>query len=306
MGETGIVIVTYNSAHEIADCVDAARATGAEVVVVDNASQDESAAIARAHGARVISNAENRGFAAGVNQAVSALSTPFVLILNPDAVILGGLDALVAAASLPGAGGSTGRLLDAGGQTQRGFMVRNFPTPGVLILEALLLNRIWPGNPWNRRYRALDWDDSVPSKVAQPAGAFLMVTRAAWEAAGGMDEGYCPLWFEDVDFCERLARLGYDLYYVPEAVARHAGGHSIAGLRLDVRNYYWYRSLLRYSAKHFHPLAFRMVALAVVTGSILRMILPAAPGAASGRAAVYGRPLRLALRCVVLGWTERV
>ncbi len=62
------------------------------------------------------------------------------------------------------------------------------------------------------------------------------------------------------------------LYYEPEAVAKHTGAHSISNLTLEMRRIYWYRSLLRYSARHFRPIAFRAVCLAVAVGSVPRMI----------------------------------
>ena len=128
-------------------------------------------------------------------------------------------------------------------------MVRRFPTPAALILEALLLNRVWPNNPVNRRYRALDLKIDAPAPVEQPAGAFLMVRRAVWEELGGFDEGFYPLWFEDVDFCRRAANRGYLLYYVPAAVAKHTGAHSIPQLTVEMRRFYWYGSLLRFTCQ---------------------------------------------------------
>src|ERR1700748_3322168 len=84
----GIVIVTYNSAAEIGPCLDAAIASGAEVVVVDNGSRDATISEIARRGARLIANRENCGFAAAVNQGFHALSgCAYILLLNPDAVI---------------------------------------------------------------------------------------------------------------------------------------------------------------------------------------------------------------------------
>ncbi|MEO8595308.1 MAG: glycosyltransferase family 2 protein [Candidatus Solibacter sp.] len=296
MAEVGIIIVTYNSAKEIGPCLDAALTTGAEIVVVDNASHDSTADEVSLRSVRWIANPENRGFAAAVNQGVRALDCPYVLLLNPDAVIRTPLDALREACDLPGSAGACGQLVGRDGLPQTGFNVRRLPTPAALALEALLLNRVWPANPVNRRYRCLDWDSSVRSKVEQPAGAFLMVRRAVWEELGGLDEGYFPLWFEDVDLCCRIRDRGFSLFYIPEVVAEHTGGHSIPGLAVEKRVNYWYRSLLRYSAKHFHPHAFRAVCLAVVTGSFLRGIAESALHCSLRPIAVYGRVATLAGR----------
>jgi hypothetical protein len=309
MPDCGIVIVTYNSEAVIGACLEAALASGADVVILDNASEDGTLAeIARTgaegRGARVIANLANRGFAAAVNQGFAALDTPYVLLLNPDAVLRTGLEALREACDRPGVAGAGGRLVDSEGRPQTGFMFRRLPTAAALSLEALLLNRVWPGNRINRRYRGLDLDDTGPLEVEQPAGAFLMVRRAVWEELGGFDEGFFPLWFEDVDFCRRAIDRGYRLYYTPQAVAEHAGGHSIRRLGLEMCRFYWYRSLLKYSARHFSPMGFRGVSLAVVTGSILRGVAESVLSRSLKPMAAYAGVVRLASRCLFLGWAE--
>jgi N-acetylglucosaminyl-diphospho-decaprenol L-rhamnosyltransferase len=302
MSEIGIIIVTYNSAAEIGACLDAALPTGAEIVVVDNASSDATVTEVARRGVRLIANSSNRGFAGAVNQGISALNCPYVVLLNPDATLQTGLESLREACDRPGAGGAGGQLLDAGGRAQTGFMVRRLPTPAALILEALLLNRIWPGNPVNRRYRGLDLDYSNDLQVEQPAGAFFMVRRSVWQELGGLDEGFFPIWFEDVDFCRRILDRGLALYYVPRTVAKHTGAHSIPSLSVEMRRFYWYRSLLLYSAKHFGPASFRLVCLAVVTGSILRSIGESALQRSLKPMAVYLKVVRLASRCFWSGW----
>lgn len=306
MGDLGIVIVTYNSAHEIGPCLDAAIATGAEVVVVDNGSRDGTISQIARRGARLIVNPENRGFAGAVNQGFRALNCPFILLLNPDAIIETSLEPLRDACEIPNVAGAGGMLLGSDGNPQTGFMVRRFPTPAALILEALLLNRVWPNNPVNRRYRALDLRMDRPTAVEQPAGAFLLLRRAVWEQLGGFDETFYPLWFEDVDFCRRAADRGYLLYFVPSCRAKHAGGHSIPQLTVEMRRYYWYGSLLRFAAKHFRPLAFRLLCLAVVTGSVLRGFGEALLDRSFEPVATCGKVVRLAGRGFLFGWREEL
>jgi len=306
MADIGIVIVTYNSQGHVGACLDAVRGAGADVLVVDNASNDATTAEVSRRGVSLIANSTNRGFAAAVNQGFAALDCEYVLLLNPDAILLEGLEALRQACRLPGVAGAGGRLVDAQGQPQVGFMVRQLPTPLALVLELLLLNRLWPHNAVNRRYRGLDMNYNVQFPVEQPAGAFLMVRRAVWQELGGFDEGYFPLWFEDVDFCRRAVNRGHQLYYVPQAVAQHGGAHSISQLTVEKRRIYWYRSLLRYSAKHFHPLSFRVVSLAVVMGSLLRGLGETVQQRSLEPLAAYGKVVWHAGRCFIFGWgTER-
>ena len=158
-----------------------------------------------------------------MNQGFAALTTPYVLLLNPDAEVLEGLDALRAACDLAGFGGGGRQIVGRQGASADRFHGPAVTNAANLTLEVLLLNRALPNNPINRRYRGLHSNYNMRIPAEQPAGAFLMVRREVWQELGGFDESFFPLWFEDVDFCRRVHDRGYQLYYVPEAVARHRG-----------------------------------------------------------------------------------
>ncbi len=307
MSPIGIVIVTYFSEREIGPCLDAALASGAQVIVVDNGSTDGTVReAAQRSGARLIANKSNRGFAAAANQGIQALETPYVLLLNPDAILVEGLESMRAACDLPDAGGAGGKLVGIDGKMQIGFMARALPTPAALILEALLLNRLWRGNLINRRYRGFRLDYSKVCPVGQPAGAFFMFRRCLWEKLGGFDEGFRPLWFEDVDFCRRAANEGYVLYFVPSAVARHQGGYSMSKISVEMRRVYWYSNLIRYASKHFRPAAGRAVCLAVLTGSFVRGCSEVVLNRSLRPLAAFWKIAKLAGRCAVFGWRDEV
>ncbi len=307
MARVAIVIVTYNSAAEIGGCLDAlTEVADTEVVVVDNASSDGTPEVVAARGVRLIASGRNAGFAAAVNTGVCATAAPMVLLLNPDAHLISGLDALLACFENPRAGVAGGMLTGDDGRPQQGFMARNLPTPAALIFEVLGVNRLWPGNPANWHYRCrgvTSLSSRAPSAapVEQPAGAFLMFPRAVWEQVGGFDERFWPIWFEDVDFCARVKAAGFEGWFEPKAVARHAGAHSIRALSLENRERYWYGSLLEYAAKHYTRLTFRVVCLAVAAGAVFR-----APGigARHGRKAiaVCGDVVNLALSRFFRSW----
>ncbi|HXM39765.1 MAG TPA: glycosyltransferase family 2 protein [Bryobacteraceae bacterium] len=299
MCEAGIVVVTYDSEAEIGTCLDRALTTGAEIVVVDNASTDRTCDEVTRRGVRLITNPQNRGFAAAVNQGIRSLETPFVLLLNPDARLETSIEALVECCRRPGVAGAGGKLVDAAGLPQAGFAVRNLPTAAALIFEALLVNRIWPGNPVNWHYRCLGFDFSTPGDVEQPAGAFLAIRRDVWQELNGFDERFYPLWFEDVDFCWRARQRGYRMSYTPDAVAKHTGGHSVAKISLENRQLYWYRSLLGYAVGHYRSSTARMVCAAVFLGSIPRMLLGVAAFRSLTPIAVYGKVMALAGRTFI-------
>jgi hypothetical protein len=267
------IIVTYNSEAVIGRCLDSLTkmAPNVKPIVVDNASSDRTVEQVRerAH-VRVITNRENRGFAAAVNQGISACDAEYLLLLNPDANLLTAVDALIDASKQFGL--SAGKLVDLNAQPQSGFTIRRFPTPTSLIFELFGINRLWRSNPVNRRYRYLDRDLDQPGPVEQPAGAFLMTRRDVWQQLHGFDESFHPVWFEDVDYCKRASNLKYRIEYVPSVQATHLGGHSVNEISPACRAIHWCVSLTRYAAKHFHSAGYRAVCLAVVLSSVPRMV----------------------------------
>src|SRR5438128_411258 len=142
MSGVGIVIVTHNSEAEIGPCLDAAMATDAQVLVVDNASTDATLEQVRRRGAAVIANSANRGFAAAVNEGIRAITGDFILLLNPDAILKTSLEPMRAMCAGPQVGAVGGKLVDLNESVQAGFAVRNLPTPTVLALEVLLINHL--------------------------------------------------------------------------------------------------------------------------------------------------------------------
>ena len=250
-------------------------ASGWEIIIVDNASTDDT--VDRISGVqssiRIVRNVENRGFAAAANQGRKLASGEIFVLINPDTVAeTDALDKLAAAVAKEGIGAAGGALLNSNGQTQRGFQFRRFPALGATLAEVLLLNRVWPGNPWNRRYRCLDLDDSRPQFVDQPAGACLAVRRDAWESIGGFDESFYPVWVEDVDFCRRLADRGWKIAYCPDARFTHAGGHSVSKLPFRDKQAFWYANMLRYFSKHHGRLKTAILRAGILAGLALRSL----------------------------------
>jgi hypothetical protein len=299
-GQLSVVIVTYNSAAVIGECLDSCSQM--QTVVVDNASSDDTLQqVFLRPGVDVIANAENRGFAAAVNQGVRRADAEFVLLLNPDVQLRSDLLPLLEACGQQGTGLATGQLLDEQGKPQTGFSVRRLPTPAALAFEVLGLNRLFPGNRVNRKYRCLDLDPSKPADVEQPAGAFLVFRTEVWEQLGGFDERFHPLWFEDVDFCKRSLDSGWRIRYVPGVQAIHRGGHSIAQLTWSNREHYWYVSLLRYASKHFRSSEFRGMSVAVVLGSLFRTIVAVFEKRSFRPCAVYAGVFSLGVACAFYG-----
>jgi N-acetylglucosaminyl-diphospho-decaprenol L-rhamnosyltransferase len=267
----GVVVVTHNSDAVLGACLESCRKfVNAPVVVVDNASTDNSVTVARDAGVLVCANTENRGFAAAVNQGVNQLGTELILLLNPDAELVSSVEPLVLACLDPQVGASAGALVDEEThQPQKGFSVRRFPNATTLVFETLGINRLVAWNPVNRQYRCADLNLSDTASIEQPAAAFFLFRRDAWADVGGFDESFHPIWFEDVDFCKRLINREWVIRYIPQAIAAHRGGHSAMKLESYQKRSYWFGSLLRYARKHCSSSGFRMVCAAVLLRSLL-------------------------------------
>jgi GT2 family glycosyltransferase len=253
-------------------------------VVVDNASSDSSLDFTtKLDGISTIRNGENRGYAAANNQGWRASRGNPVLFLNPDTEATPGavnrLDQALEAD--PARWAAAGKLIGASGATQIGFNLRAFPTVASVAADMLLLDEIWPANPWTRRYRMLDADHDAPREVDQPAAACLMVRRPALERLGGFDENYQPAWFEDVVLCRRIWSLGGRILFEPGAVFIHQGGSSLRRLPPQEFLQYFHTNQLRYFYKHHGHAHGRRVRRLVILGLYLRsaasLLLPLVP-----------------------------
>jgi N-acetylglucosaminyl-diphospho-decaprenol L-rhamnosyltransferase len=277
MPHCSAIVVTYNSAVAIGLCLEALTREDCDIIVVDNASQDDTLQRIEEfvvwHPVRLIANEENRGFGAAVNQGAREAEGEVFLILNPDAIAEpGALAALLRCIDSTGAGAVGGALLETDNQPARGFAFRGIPTLGNLICEVLLINHLWPRNPANRRYRCLNADYTQQQQVDQPAGACLAVTREAWSSVGGFDEQFFPVWFEDVDLCKRLLDRGAKIFYCPAARFHHSGAHSVGQLSFRDKQVFWYANMLRYARKHFSKMQVFILRLAIIKGMLLRSL----------------------------------
>lgn len=222
------VIVSYNSADYLPDCLRSLRSEGVDdVVVVDNASSDGSVEVARAGdpAVSVVETGANLGFGSAANRGVATTAGEYVLILNPDTVVEPGT-----AKALSEALDRDSGLAVVGPRMEKldGTLypsVRRFPELTVAFGHAFL-GLVWPTNPATRRYRMLDWDHDRPAAdVDWVGGACMLVRRSAFDLIGGFDEAYF-MYVEDVDLCWRLGQAGWRIGYEPAARVVHALGGS--------------------------------------------------------------------------------
>ncbi len=271
------VVVSWNSAGLVGPAA-ASVPPPARVVVVDNASGDDSAGEAERAGAAVVRLAGNTGFGPACNLGAGALAglppAEALLFLNPDAALLDGratLEALLAELDADPGIAAAAPALEGDGQGE--FQLRRLPSLGSLAREAFLLNRLFPRNRGYLRERYLDRDRSVPFDVEQPAAAALLVRASVFAAVGGFDPAFAPAWFEDVDLCAKILESGYRIRFVPVARASHVGGTTMRALPYDDYLPLYTRNLLRYLRRHA-GLPVRAAARAVLAaGALLRLVL---------------------------------
>jgi N-acetylglucosaminyl-diphospho-decaprenol L-rhamnosyltransferase len=230
-----VVVVNHNAGPFLARCMESIRSgvgdVRAEIVVVDNASTDGSADhVAAEHPeVRLIRNGGNRGFARAANQGLAATAGPFVLLLNPDAEIVGGtLAALVKVARDRPRAGAVGALVrNPDGSIQPS--ARRVPRLGEALGHAFL-GTVWPDNRWTRSYTMAGWDRSSEREVEWVSGSAMLLRREAVDEVGRFDEGYF-MYVEDVDLCTRLRRAGWKVLFSPELEVVHQIGVSTKGQR---------------------------------------------------------------------------
>lgn len=259
--ELAAILVNYNAGGELRvalqSVADECAASTWEAVVVDNASTDGSAAHVSEFAPRVrlVRNAVNVGFGRAVNQAVSASAAPLLLLLNPDCRLTSGAVSALRGVldTEPTCAVAGPRILDPDGAVQGS--ARGDPD----ILTGLFgrtgrLRALLPFLPVARRNVVVE--DAIRSGqrsviVDWVSGACMLVRRDAFLAAGGFDERYFLYW-EDADLCRRLRASGYDVRYVPGAVAVHRVGRSSQSARgSSIRAFH--TSAYLYYATHVAP-----------------------------------------------------
>ncbi|HMA37145.1 MAG TPA: glycosyltransferase family 2 protein [Chloroflexia bacterium] len=252
--DCSIVIVSWNVRDLLRACLQSLPAAAgpqlrSEVLVVDNASSDGSAAMVRAEfpGVRLLAESQNHGFPRGNNLGIAASRGRTVLLLNPDTEMRpGALAALLAYLDRHPAAGLVGpRLVNADGSPQSSR--RRFPTPATALVESTPLQALFPHLPVLRRYYLLDRDDDQEQRVDWVTGACMLARRAALVAVRGFDAGYF-MYSEELDLCRRLRQAGWEIAYVPAAVVVHHGGQS-SDQNVPERHIRFQRARLRYFAR---------------------------------------------------------
>jgi GT2 family glycosyltransferase len=234
----------------------------AEVFVVDNGSTDGSGAAVRDRFPEVglIENPMNLGFAKANNQAMSRAAAKYLLLLNPDTQVkeeaIKRLISFMEAHSEVGIAG--GQLLNSDGSKQNS--IANFPSLATELLNKNLLRWLFPN-----RFPGKERNYSEPIEVDSVIGAGMMVRRETTEQVGLLDEEYF-LFLEETDWCYRIKKGGWKIYYVPQAEIYHFQGRSAEREKKRARVEY-YRSRYLFFKKNRGSLQWSIL----LTGLIIRL-----------------------------------
>jgi len=222
-----VVVVLYDSETELPECLDsikpAVESGWAEAILVDNASPDDSAALARLMlpGAQLLEQAENRGFAAGVNAGLALARGSYVLVLNPDVVVPPrGLQDLVAWMDAhPEIGAASPELVGADGEW--GTPGRALPTIWRLALRTSRVHRLLPRRWAGAMLRGSFWPGGDQLAVDWVPATAMIVRASAIAQAGPMRDDLFFMYGEDVEWCWRIGQAGSRIGVCAEVVFEH-------------------------------------------------------------------------------------
>ncbi len=251
--DLAVVVVNHNAGSFLRRCMESVHLAAGDIrletILVDNASRDGSVedAVEGYPDVRVIRNRDNRGFAAAANQGIAATRAPFVLLLNPDAQVVGGtLAALVKVVRDRPRAGVIGALVrNPDGSIQPS--ARRVPRLGEALGHAFL-GPVARGNRFTRSYTMAGWDRASEREVEWVAGSAMLLRRAALDEVGMFDEGFF-MYVEDVDLCTRLRQAGWEVRFSPELEVIHQIGVSTRG-QTGRMAFEHSRSIYRYYSKH--------------------------------------------------------
>jgi GT2 family glycosyltransferase len=228
--DVAIVIVSYNSKDHIGECLESVftqrKSVNQQVIVVDNKPGDGTAEFVRENFPEVqlVQPGENLGFAKGVNLGVSHADAEFVLLLNPDTVILDhAVDTIVEfARKHPGHGLYGGRTLRPDGSLEPSSCW-GLPSLWSMTLFAFGLTTIAPRNRFLDPESLGSWQRDTVREVGVITGCFLLSPVKVWEQLGGLDERYF-MYGEDADLAMRAHAAGYRPVICPDAKLVHEVG----------------------------------------------------------------------------------
>jgi GT2 family glycosyltransferase len=265
--DLSIIIVTWNSEEEIAECLRAVSDRiskdgdlSFEIIIVDNNSSDNTYRVLEKYKSyfneniTLIRNSDNLGFTKACNQGIDLAKGQNVLFLNPDTEIID--DALSKLCyylnSDEKIGAVAPQLLNEDMTIQ--YSCRTLPKYRDMFFELKLLSALFPKSKFFSRWKMRYFSHNELSEVEQPMAAALMVKKNILVEIGNMDERFV-MFFNDVDLCKKILDNGYKIVYYPGAKVVHKKGSSVYQDRARMISM-WNEDCLSYFKKHDYNIIF--------------------------------------------------
>lgn len=287
--DLSVIIVSWNTEDLLRRCIaslgEHLSDVPHEVVVVDNASSDGSAAMVDAEfpDVRLIRNAANVGFGAANNQGMAAAAGSYLLLLNSDTYLTDDSVArlLSTVRAQPGVGVAQCRLFFPDGRLQ--YTAYRFPSLHLILFEALGLYKLFPRQAPGILLRGY-WDHSAERDVDWVIGAFMLMPREVYEQTNGFDERLF-LYGEDREWCFRIRQHGWRIRFYPSGSVVHVG-HASSDISLGRRRLALCLQRDRdFFIERFGRGRAALIMLVLVAGAAVRTAYYAARGAAGGERA---------------------
>ncbi len=232
MSQLDIILVSYNTAEYTKRAIESVLAetqdTDYKIIMVDNASKDDSVALIQREfpDIEIIQTGANLGFAKGVNRGAKASNSDYILLLNPDTVILDkAIDKLMAFARQTPKAGIWGGITLNNDLSLNPNNARARLSLKTLLFSALGLSKLFKQSCFFNHDNYGCWDRKTERDVDVITGCFFLTPRALWEELEGLDETFF-MYAEEADYCIRAIRKGYQPRVTPKARIIHHGGVS--------------------------------------------------------------------------------
>lgn len=243
--DLSIIIVNYNVRefldNALVSIFKAAKDLSHEIIVVDNASDDGSVELLRSKfpGVKLIANSTNLGFASANNAALRQAKGKYILLINPDTIVQE--DTFLVMIDFfeknPDVGMAGCKILNPNGTLQIACR-RSFPTPMVAFTKIIGLSSLFPNSRIFSRYNLTYLNSDETYEVDAISGSFMMLRRQVYETVGGLDEEFF-MYGEDLDWCYRIQKAGWKIFYVHATQIIHYKGESTKRSDLDeIRIFY--------------------------------------------------------------------
>ncbi len=256
MIELSIIIVNYNVKAFLQNCLlsikKATEKISTEIIVIDNASDDGSVELVKKNFPEVnlIEAKQNLGFSKANNLGLKISRGKYICLINPDTIVEEDtfLEMINFMDMHPEVGLAGCKILNPDGTFQLACR-RSFPTPWVAFTKIVGLSKLFPQSKLFARYNLTYLDENKSYEVDAVSGSFMFLRREIYDKIGGLDETFF-MYGEDLDFCFRVKKAGYKVYYVHSTKIIHFKGESTKRSNIDELKHF-YDAMRLFVRKHF-------------------------------------------------------